>query len=194
MPPASVPEAASRTTRRAFRCTIAAAGWAIRDPFGELAAGCRKLGMDVVARTDPHATYQDVYDAHPDWIAVDASGETAPPLGLAGDVGHLRARTVQLRVHDRGHAGDRRRATRWTASSATAGTARACATASTARRISSRPPASICPARRIRRIPPAGPISSGGRSACSSSGGFGTRRSARSIPTPRSSPMPAAAR
>jgi hypothetical protein len=44
------------------------------DPFGELAAGCRKLGMNVIARTDPHATYQDVYATHPDWIAVDASG------------------------------------------------------------------------------------------------------------------------
>ncbi len=44
------------------------------DPFGELLAGCRKLGMNVIARTDPHATYQDVYEAHPDWIAVDAAG------------------------------------------------------------------------------------------------------------------------
>ncbi len=44
------------------------------DPFGELVAGCRKLGMNVIARTDPHATYQDVYEAHPDWIAVEASG------------------------------------------------------------------------------------------------------------------------
>ena len=44
------------------------------DPFGELVAGCRKLGMNVIARTDPHATYQDVYDAHPDWIAVEPSG------------------------------------------------------------------------------------------------------------------------
>jgi hypothetical protein len=44
------------------------------DPFGELVAGCRKLSMNVIARTDPHATYQDVHDAHPDWIAVDASG------------------------------------------------------------------------------------------------------------------------
>ena len=44
------------------------------DPFGELLAGCRKQGMIVIARTDPHATYQDVYDAHPDWITVDASG------------------------------------------------------------------------------------------------------------------------
>jgi hypothetical protein len=45
------------------------------DPFGALAAGCRRLGMVVVARTDPHATYDDVHDAHPDWIAVDAGGK-----------------------------------------------------------------------------------------------------------------------
>ena len=44
------------------------------DPFGEMLAGCRKLGMNVIARTDPHATHQYVYDAHPDWIAVDAAG------------------------------------------------------------------------------------------------------------------------
>jgi len=44
------------------------------DPFGELVAGCRKLGMRVLARTDPHAVHQDVCDAHPDWIAVDAEG------------------------------------------------------------------------------------------------------------------------
>jgi hypothetical protein len=44
------------------------------DPFGELVAGCRKLGMVVIARTDPHATYDDVELAHPDWIAVDADG------------------------------------------------------------------------------------------------------------------------
>jgi putative glycosyl hydrolase-like family 6 (GHL6) protein/glycosyl hydrolase family 42 (putative beta-galactosidase) len=46
-----------------------------RDAFGELVSGCRKLGMNVVARTDPHAAHQDVYDAHPDWIAVDADGK-----------------------------------------------------------------------------------------------------------------------
>lgn len=44
------------------------------DPFGELVAGCRKLGMVVIGRTDPHATYDDVQLAHPDWIAVDAKG------------------------------------------------------------------------------------------------------------------------
>ncbi|HEU0038481.1 MAG TPA: beta-galactosidase trimerization domain-containing protein, partial [Verrucomicrobiae bacterium] len=45
------------------------------DPFGELAKGCRKLGMVVIARTDPHATYDDVQQAHPDWIAVGADGK-----------------------------------------------------------------------------------------------------------------------
>ena len=44
------------------------------DVFGELVAGCRKLGMVVIARTDPHATYDDVQETHPDWIAVDAEG------------------------------------------------------------------------------------------------------------------------
>lgn len=46
-----------------------------RDSFGDLVKGCRQLGMNVVARTDPHAVHQDVYDAHPDWIAVDAQGK-----------------------------------------------------------------------------------------------------------------------
>ncbi|MFL6417556.1 MAG: beta-galactosidase trimerization domain-containing protein [Bryobacteraceae bacterium] len=45
-----------------------------KDSFGELVKGCRNLGMNVIARTDPHAVHQDVYDAHPDWIAVDAQG------------------------------------------------------------------------------------------------------------------------
>jgi hypothetical protein len=45
-----------------------------RDIFGDLVKGCRQLGMNVIARTDPHAVHQDVYDAHPDWIAVDAQG------------------------------------------------------------------------------------------------------------------------
>jgi hypothetical protein len=44
------------------------------DSFGEISAGCRKLGMNVVARTDAHACHQDAYDAHPEWIAVDANG------------------------------------------------------------------------------------------------------------------------
>src|SRR5262245_13247727 len=46
-----------------------------RDMLGELIAGCRKAGMVVIVRTDPHATYDDARDAHPDWIAVDAAGK-----------------------------------------------------------------------------------------------------------------------
>ena len=46
-----------------------------RDVLGELVAGCRKLGMVVIARTDPHATYDDVQAEHPDWIAITADGQ-----------------------------------------------------------------------------------------------------------------------
>jgi hypothetical protein len=46
-----------------------------RDVLGDLVAGCRKLGLVVIVRTDPHATYDDVQAAHPDWIAVDAQGK-----------------------------------------------------------------------------------------------------------------------
>jgi hypothetical protein len=45
-----------------------------RDVLGDLVSGCRKQGMAVLVRTDPHATYDDVQAAHPDWIAVDAQG------------------------------------------------------------------------------------------------------------------------
>jgi hypothetical protein len=45
-----------------------------RDVLGELVTGCRGLGMSVLVRTDPHATYDDTKVAHPDWIAVDAEG------------------------------------------------------------------------------------------------------------------------
>lgn len=44
------------------------------DPFGEMLKGCREMGMNVIARTDPHAAHQDVFDAHPEWIAVQADG------------------------------------------------------------------------------------------------------------------------
>ena len=46
--------------------------------YADMVEGCRKQNMVVIARTDPHATYQDVYDAHPDWIAVDANGKKRP--------------------------------------------------------------------------------------------------------------------
>ncbi len=46
-----------------------------RDVLGELVKGCRSLGMVVIARTDPHATYDDAQAAHPDWIAVGQDGK-----------------------------------------------------------------------------------------------------------------------
>jgi Hypothetical glycosyl hydrolase 6/Beta-galactosidase trimerisation domain len=46
-----------------------------RDTFGDIVKGCRDLGMSVIARTDAHACHQDMYDAHRDWIMVDAKGE-----------------------------------------------------------------------------------------------------------------------
>src|SRR5260370_11387336 len=44
------------------------------DPFGTLVTGCRALGMQVLARTDPHAVRADVKAAHPDGISVTADG------------------------------------------------------------------------------------------------------------------------
>jgi hypothetical protein len=55
-----------------------------RDVFGDLVAGCRKLGIVVIARTDPHATYDDVREAHPEWIAVawcTSRGTSTGPSG-----------------------------------------------------------------------------------------------------------------
>lgn len=45
-----------------------------RDVFGEMVEGCRKLGMVVLARTDPHGIHHDAAQAHPEWVAVDAEG------------------------------------------------------------------------------------------------------------------------
>ena len=44
------------------------------DPFGTLVAGCRAQGMQVVARTDPHAVRDEVRAAHPDWISTTRDG------------------------------------------------------------------------------------------------------------------------
>lgn len=45
-----------------------------QDPFGELAAECRRMGLAILARVDPHAAHDDVFRAHPDWIARDDEG------------------------------------------------------------------------------------------------------------------------
>ena len=55
------------------------------DAFGEMLAGCRKLGMVVTARVDPHAAHQDVFDAHPDWIAVEGNGQPRKHWAMPGE-------------------------------------------------------------------------------------------------------------
>lgn len=44
------------------------------DAFGCLVEGCRKMGMAVIARTDPHAVHDRQKLAHPEWIAATADG------------------------------------------------------------------------------------------------------------------------
>ena len=40
------------------------------DLLGYMVKECRKKNRTIILRTDPHATRQDMYDAHPDFIAV----------------------------------------------------------------------------------------------------------------------------
>jgi hypothetical protein len=54
------------------------------DPFGDLVAGCRERGMVVLARTDPHAVRDVVAREHPEWIAVDSSGQRRPHWRMPG--------------------------------------------------------------------------------------------------------------
>lgn len=53
-----------------------------QDLFGTMYHGCRRLGMNVIARIDPHACRQEVADAHPDWISTDASGKPRRHLAM----------------------------------------------------------------------------------------------------------------
>ncbi len=48
-----------------------------KDTFGDLVRGCRKMNMAVIARVDPHCVRDDAAQAHPQWVAVDASGNKA---------------------------------------------------------------------------------------------------------------------
>jgi hypothetical protein len=46
-----------------------------RDPFGDFVEGCRGLGMNVIARTDPHACTEEAFAKHPEWVARLAGGK-----------------------------------------------------------------------------------------------------------------------
>jgi len=47
----------------------------MHNPLGYLISECRKMNRTIILRTDPHATRQDMFDAHPDYIAVTADGQ-----------------------------------------------------------------------------------------------------------------------
>jgi len=58
-----------------------------RDMFGELTHACKKMGIRVLGRVDPHAMRADALAAHPEWVARSADGNpkrhpTAPDLFL----------------------------------------------------------------------------------------------------------------
>lgn len=53
-----------------------------RDLFGELAKAAHDDGLVVVARMDSSKAHEPMYKAHPDWFAVDASGQPYTNSGL----------------------------------------------------------------------------------------------------------------
>ncbi len=54
------------------------------DPFGYLVDGCRRMGMAVIARSDPHAVHQDAADAHPEWLHMREDGKPWPHWSTSG--------------------------------------------------------------------------------------------------------------
>jgi len=96
-PFASAAAVAWRITRRKFRFTIAARGWGDRRRAGGIDFRLPQTGPGR-PRCAPTRTplMIDVQAAHPDWIAVDAQGQPRRHLGVAGDVGDLRAGSLQF--------------------------------------------------------------------------------------------------
>ena len=144
--------------------------------------------MIVIARTDPHAALRGRATTRiPDWIAVDADGQASagtgrrPRLWVTCALG-----PYNFEFMTEVHAGDRRRCTRWTASSSTAGRLGHVLLRALPAELPDGHRASTCRA----RDDPAGPRAarlhrlarSSGSSSC---GSCGTARSARSIPTAR---------
>ena len=149
--------------------------------------------MVVIARTDPHATYDDVQAAHPDWIAVDAEGRprrhwASPEMWVTCGLGpyNFEFMTEVKREIMARYRVDGIFINRWDGSGMCyCEHCRKSFRAATGHEL----PADDGPARTRRGATTA----SGGRSGSSPCGASGTRRSARSTPTPASSPTPAAA-
>ena len=164
-----------------------------RDVFGELVAGCRNWAWSsspAPIRTPPTTTCRRRTRTGSPWTRRQA----APALGLAGDVGDLRARSLQLRVHDRGEAGDHVALPGGRHLHQPLGRLGHVLLRALPAELPAPPPVTTSPARPIHRTRRGTPTRSGSSNGCSSCGGCGTPRSARSIPTPASSPTPAAAR
>lgn len=51
-------------------------GVGVRDPFGEMVAVARELGIEVIARLDLGVVDQTFRDLHPEWIMTDAAGRS----------------------------------------------------------------------------------------------------------------------
>jgi hypothetical protein len=163
------------------------------DTFGDLQKNCRALGMVVVARTDAHACHQDVYEAHPDWIMVDANGNKVRHLSdkdfwLTCALGQYNFEFLTA-VHEE-------IMTKYMVDGifTNAGRDRACVTARTAKRIFAPSAAWTCHARITHRIRHGVSTSCGVNSGCSSFGGCGMTESNTSIPMQAISPTQAAAR
>ena len=163
------------------------------DYFRQVIEGCRKLGMVVVARTDPHATYEDVYHDHPDWIAVDAEGRKRrhwemPDMWVTCALG-----PYNFEFMTEVHEGDRLDVPRGGRHfQQSLGRLRHVLLRALPRGTSATTAAWTCRAPTTSTIRRGATTSSGARSGCSSCGGCGTARSARSIPPRATSPTPAA--
>ena len=164
------------------------------DAFGELVAGCRKLGMVVIARTDPARRAPGCLRRASRLDRGGCRRQEAPPLGHAGNVGHLRAGPLQFRVHDRGDQGDRLALPGGRHLQQPLGRLRHVLLRALPRRIFTRPRGIDLPRTNDPAGPAAAPTSTGASSGCSNSGASGTPRSARSTRPPATSPTPAAAR
>ena len=156
-----------------------------RDAFGELFEGCRRLGMNVIARTDPHAVHDDVYEAHPDWIMVTADGQPRrhwadPELWVTCALGpyNFEFMTEVTREIVAPVPGGRRLLQPLDGP-------RHLLLRALPARTSRTPPVTTCPAATTAGAPPARRTSSGGRSASSSCGTCGTRAVREVVPHAR---------
>ncbi|MDL2228626.1 beta-galactosidase trimerization domain-containing protein [Treponema sp. OttesenSCG-928-L16] len=54
------------------------------DVFGYMVEAARKMGMSVIARTDPHAVHDEQKQAHPEWIGATEDGKPRPHWSMKG--------------------------------------------------------------------------------------------------------------